>query len=158
MRILTNVTDIFNLPIGPSEAVCVTTNGIIKQNGRAVMGRGIAKTADDRFDLSRQLAHYLLKYGNRLFYMGVKRDAVTGHEMSIITFPTKHHWRDKSDIELIRTSAKQLVSTCDKFGITKCYLPCPGCANGGLDWEIQVEPVLEPILDDRFIIADSALR
>lgn len=41
MRILNTNRNIFDLPANNS-AVCVTTNGIIKQNGYAVMGKGIA--------------------------------------------------------------------------------------------------------------------
>lgn len=152
-----HTNDIFLLPAGPQEAVCVTTNGMIRKDGRAVMGRGIAKTADERFHLAENLARYLKDYGNRAFYMGIRTDRKTRRVMSVITFPTKHDWRDDSDLDLIQESAHQLVKICDKFGITKCYLTRPGCANGHLDWESQVKPVISPILDDRFIVADTAL-
>lgn len=72
----------------------------------------------------------------------------------VLTCPTKHDWRDRSDLTLIRRSCEQLVAICDKFGVRTCYLPRPGCANGGLDWETQVRPVVEPILDDRFVVVD----
>lgn len=89
--------------------------------------------------------------------MGLRKDNISGKWIRIITFPTKHHWRDESDLELIRTSAEQLIDICEGRGITSCYLTRPGCALGGLDWESQVRPLLEPILDDRFIIADYQL-
>ena len=155
MQIITEPKDIFALPEGPNEAICVTTNGIIKRNGHAVMGRGIALTANQRFNLSLQLAGYLTKFGNRAFHMGVKKDALTGRQMRVITFPTKHDWKDKSDIELIKTSAHQVAAICNKFNIKTCYLTKPGCSNGGLNWERQVRPVLEEILDDRFIVVDE---
>ena len=159
MRILTDVKDIFALPRGPKDAICVTTNGCVHKDGRAVMGRGIARMADLKFGLAEQLAGYLKRYGNRLFYMGPKTDRHTGRTMSVITFPTKHDWRDGSDLDLIKTSARQLVTACDKFGIETCYLIYPGCANGRLDWETQVRPAIEPILTgDRFVIADTALN
>lgn len=166
MIIAANVQDIFRLPAGPQDAVCITTNGCIRRDGHAVMGRGIALTADRRFrdpsrpgfQMSLVLADYLKKYGNRVFYMGALLDSYTGRTMSVITFPTKRDWRNDSDIELIRTSAHQLPATCEKFGIRRCYLTCPGCTNGHLDWESQVRPVIEPYLDDRFIIADTMLN
>lgn len=158
MRILHNPGDIFALPETTSEAVCVTTNGIVKRDGMAVMGAGIAKQANQSFDkLALKLGYYLTKYGNRVFDMGVYKNTRTGIMTRIITFPTKYDWRNDSDIELIKTSALQLVELCDKRNITTCYLPCPGCSNGGLDWERQVRPLLEPILDDRFVIADRRL-
>ena len=46
-------TDIINpfksLKGDGTEAICVTTNGIVMQNGKAVMGAGIAKFVRDSF-------------------------------------------------------------------------------------------------------------
>lgn len=146
------------LTVSEAEAVCVTTNGMIKNNGHAVMGAGIAKEADTRFHLAKRLADYLTKYGNRTFYMGVYNHELTGTPFAIITFPTKHNWRDKSDLELIRQSAENLDKICNNRGITKCYLPPVGCGYGGLDWNSQVKPILEPLLDDRFIIVFRTIK
>ena len=132
MLVLNGVTDIFAFPSSPKEAVAVTTNGIVKSDSRAVMGRGIAREADIRFSIGLQLAGYLKKYGNRAFCMGTKRDAKTGHVMLVLTFPTKHDWRGKSDLELIRASAIQLVELCDKFEIPRCYVSNPMAEARGL--------------------------
>ena len=143
--------NMFAIASGADDAVCVTTNGKIKKDGKAVMGKGIAKTADEYFSISGKLAKYLELYGNRVFDMGLYR--FSGCEpYHVITFPTKHDWRDDSDIELIKTSAEQLKALCDKRGIKTCYLPPVGCSNGHLDYERQVKPVIEKILDDRFIV------
>lgn len=158
MRILYNTSDIFELPKNHMEAVCITTNGVVKKNGCAVMGAGIAKQASVRFSgLARNLGDRLTQYGNQAYNMGLYKDNITGKWTRLITFPTKHHWRDKSDLELIEMSAKQIVDICDRRGITTCYLPRPGCANGGLDWNSQVKPLIDRILDDRFVIADHHL-
>lgn len=159
MKILSHVSDIFALPVDEKDAVCITTNGVIRKDGRAVMGRGIARIADIKFNLAPALADGLRKYGNHAFYMGALRDAQTGRVMSVITFPTKHDWKNKSDLDLIQQSARELIGLCNQYGIQRCYLPCPGCANGGLDWETQVRPLIEPILaGDRFVIADYGLN
>lgn len=63
----------------------------------------------------------------------------------------------KNHNEAVCVTTKQLIDICEGRGITSCYLTRPGCALGGLDWESQVRPLLEPILDDRFIIADYQL-
>lgn len=152
MQILHTSQNIFDLPVSAAEAVCVTTNGVIKQNGEAVMGAGIAKEANTRFHLACKLAEYLRKYGNRPFNMGVFTHEITGNQFAIITFPTKHHWREDSDQMLIKESAINLVKICDKWGIAKCYLPQVGCANGHLDWDSQVQPILGSLLDDRFVV------
>lgn len=99
MRILYNAGDIFTLPQSRNEAVCVTTNGAVKKNGYAVMGAGIAKQANMNFSgLARDLGDLLIQYGNRVYDMGFHKDSITGYWIRIITFPTKHHWRDKSDM------------------------------------------------------------
>jgi hypothetical protein len=143
--------NIFELP-QDGEAVCVTTNGVIKANGCAVMGAGIAKQADDIFHISPRLGMYLKKYGNRVFNMGKFINASQTKAINVITFPTKHHWKDNSDITLIIRSAEQLMEVCTKFGITKCYLTPPGCGCGKLNWETTVKPWLSQILDDRFVV------
>lgn len=142
--------NIFDLPQN-NEAVCVTTNGVIKTNGEAVMGAGIAKEANQLFHLSNLLGKYLEQYGNRAFNLG-RFQRPNGNVFTIFSFPTKQNWKDNSDITLICKSAEQLVEMCDKFGITKCYLPPVGCGCGGLNYENIVKPWISQILDDRFII------
>lgn len=59
MQVLSTDQNIFDLPDAPHTAVCVTTNGIVKRNGQAVMGKGIAKEADMRFHVSDLLGKKL---------------------------------------------------------------------------------------------------
>ena len=80
--------DIFELPKNRNEAVCITTNGIVKKNGCAVMGAGIAKQANMSFNgLARDLGALLSQYGNRVYDMGFRKDNVTGEWIKIITSP-----------------------------------------------------------------------
>lgn len=145
-----NNGNIFELPQN-NEAVCVTTNGIVKTNGQAVMGAGIAKQADQLFHLSNLLGKYLKQYGNRAFNLG-RFQRPNGDVFTVFSFPTKHDWKEDSDITLICKSAEQLMQMCDKFGITKCFLPPVGCGCGRLNYETTVKPWIEQILDDRFVI------
>ena len=144
---------IFDLPQN-GEAICITTNGIVKENGHAVMGTGIALQANKQFQLSARLGQYLKQYGNRAFNMG-KFSNNGSRYFTIFTLPTKHHWKDDSDITLICKSCEQLVEMCNKFGITKCYLTPPGCGCGNLNYEQLVKPWISMILDDRFIVVDN---
>lgn len=144
--------DIFQLPQN-GEAVCVTTNGVVKADGHAVMGAGIAKQADQLFNLSKRLGDYINQYGNRVFNMGKYTNG--SQLITVITFPTKHHWKNDSDINLIIKSCEQLIEICDKFGITKCYLTPPGCGCGHLSYENIVRPWISLMLDDRFIVVDN---
>ncbi|MCK5615962.1 ADP-ribose-binding protein [Candidatus Pacearchaeota archaeon] len=134
--------DIFKLA---AEAICVTTNGMIKKNQEAVMGAGIALTAKNKYpNLPLSLAIKLRIGGNHVFH--IPQDGV-----NIITFPTKNHWRDDSSITLIVQSCKELVALADDKGWENILLPRPGCSNGKLEWE-KVKLIIEPLLDDRFTV------
>lgn len=131
-----------NLWFFENDYKCVTTNGIVGSKG-LIMGVGIALQAKQRFpSLPNKVGEWVKKYGNRPFIC---------REELIITFPTKHHWKDKSDINLIRDSARKIVQIVNKYGIKKVYMPRPGCGNGGLDWQ-EVRDCIQEIFDDRFIV------
>lgn len=129
----------------PAQYVCVTTNGITR-GGSLVMGAGVALEAKRRFPgLPKKLGGHVARYGNRAFFCRPE---------GVITFPTKRHWRDPSDVKLIRTSAQQVVDICNKFAVRSVALPRPGCGNGGLTWDF-VRPYIEDILDERFTVVGS---
>ena len=147
MRVIHTTNNIFDMPTSENEAVCITTNGIIKRDGTAVMGAGIAKEADNRFHLSKELAQHLRTIGNvpHLF-------TATGiHNSKLISFPTKQHWKDDSSLALIEQSAQYLINLVDTHNIQQCYLTPPGCGCGHLSWE-TVKPILEKYFDNRFSI------
>ena len=137
--------NIFNM-LDKYDLVCTTTNGIVRANGRLVMGAGNAKAFRDYFpNLDLELGSKVSVYGNRPFLVYKKGKA-------ICSFPTKNHWRDKSDICLIQSSANALVKIATSRFLTRVALPAPGVGAGGLSWKKDVYPVLKPILDDRFVI------
>ncbi len=126
--------------LGP---VCITTNGIIKKDGTLVMGAGIALQAKQRFpDVPAKLADAVRKHGNHAFFL---------LKEIMFSFPTKHDWRDKTDIDLIAKSCRQLVDLTDRMAFKYVFLHKPGCANGQLDWA-EVNAVISSILDDRFTV------
>ncbi len=147
-----------NAPNAPA-AYAVTTNGLVKSDGKAVMGAGIAKYARDNFDgIDAMLGRLLKKYGNHAYFLGSHEDrnrSLAGLSPTIfaVSFPTKHDWREKSDIRLIRASAAELMKVADANNLKTVYMPMPGCSNGGLDYASQVRPAIAGILDDRFWVA-----
>lgn len=155
MQELITEEDIFNLP-AKGEAICITTNGIVKNNGNAVMGAGLAKQADELLNLSAKLGSYINQYGNRAFNLGQYQRRYLNTNLwftfTVFSFPTKNHYKDKSDINLIIKSCNELIEMCNKFNITQCYLVPPGCGLGGLSYEKQVRPVISQILDSRFTV------
>jgi hypothetical protein len=138
--------------------ICVTTNNVIKSNGEAVMGKGIALQAVEYaartfngVNLPLLLAEWLRNPAGGS-HVGLLRPT------NIISFPTKYDWRCGSSIALIRQSAKELMALIHdpafELGpLDIIALSPPGCSNGGLDWETQVRPAIADILcDDRFVV------
>lgn len=109
------IGDIWTKMSDDSSAVCVTTNGIWKKNGLAVMGKGIAKDADVRYQVSSQLGKNLRKHGNHVCDLG-RHISPNGHSFTMLAFPTKQHWKNPSDIRLIRRSAEELVALTNTMG------------------------------------------
>lgn len=129
-----------------NSVLVITTNGAVRKDGACVMGRGIALEAAQSFpEIPFRLGNYIKQYGNRCFSLG------KWGKYHLVSFPVKHHWKEEADIQLISTSARQLVEMADKYGWGHVFMPQPGCGNGRLLWR-DVEPVLAPILDDRFIV------
>jgi hypothetical protein len=111
------------------------------------MGRGCAAEAAARDKtLPAMLGHHLKMNGNVVGMIGV----IAG--TPILSFPVKHNWWEKADLDLIQRSAQQTVHWENQQDLpTTILLPRPGCGNGNLQWS-DVKKVLEPILDDRFYI------
>lgn len=158
--------------IGQVDALCVTTNGFRKNNGECVMGRGIARQLANRYPrLPLILGEHIRDNGN---IPGVLID----HEgTDIVSFPVKpdtfvvddsksnvvqhmmHQFKSRStapgwasvaSIAIIRSSAQQLVEMANEYHWERIAIPRAGCGAGELSWFV-VKPVLDNILDDRFI-------
>lgn len=146
------------------DARVITTNGYIKANGRAVMGRGCAREARDRFPaLDLWLGGCLLQHGNRCFRTRIADDS---GEWDLVTFPVKPEfgrggvpgWGAPADLDLIRESVYQLVEMANKFEWKRVLMPRPGCGNGGLDWDVVRTMLLGTgMLDDRFEVISYAV-
>lgn len=144
----TLIGDVFKLA-EPNTVVCVTTNGVLTKEKKAVMGKGIAKVARDNFlDIDVKLSTYLQKYGNRCFNLGGY--SYKGKPLTIVSFPTKHSWDNDGDLPLIKKSVSELIQMANKYNWSKIYLPFPGGGAGNLTWD-EVSPLLVD-LDDRFTI------
>lgn len=140
--------DLFEKP-GYNDGICVTTNGVIKNNGKAVMGAGIALEFDKRFDLAGILGKKIFENGNHAYFL---KQALSNTGLyKIFSFPTKEHWKNDADIDLIKRSCHELIELCYKYDVYKCYFPAPGCGCGNLDLKHVIEEI-STILDDRFIL------
>ena len=157
-----------------ADAICITTNGFVKGNGRGVTGLGCARTATSKwpnFDL--ELGRNIRNVGNIPTIVLEKN-----HERpyTVISFPVKpakvicewdkgnvvsHQqskfqsgqrvpgWAAKARMSIILDSATKLVNLINALGYENVILPRPGCGAGELDWDL-VGPRLHRVLDDRF--------
>jgi len=148
----------------------ITTNGFVKNNGEAVMGRGCAKTASKLWpELPAYLGKQISEHGNHVHHIAsietskahFKSDKTNSFEL--YSFPVKPIWERqngkmvpgwacKAQLELIARSARELVKIADdyfSFADPAILLPRAGCGNGERTWK-EVEPILDEILDDRF--------
>ena len=125
--------------LDPGVVYVITTNGYVRNDGAAVMGRGTAKVAATlNPSLPRILGDLLLAYGNRPYVL----------PGNFVTLPVKHNWDEKADVDLINESLKGLGYLYSLYDWTtrQMYLPRPGCGNGQLSWH-QVEPLVKEWFD-----------
>lgn len=143
-------TDIFYPSfVKTMDAICFTSNGVLKSNGDLVMGKGVAKAFADKFPyLPAFFGKRVKQSGNRVFACPSSYD---GKQIVVCSFPTKHHWRDPSDLKLIEKSAHELVGITSELKWKHVALPYPGIGLGGLD-KATVRTIIKPILDDRFYV------
>lgn len=132
--------------IGLADAICITTNGIVKMDGTLVMGKGIAKEAADMFPgIDMNLGDKVRRFGNKPTIAAIRNGT------RIVSFPTKNHWKDPSDITLITRSAEIIKELANGLKWQYIAVPKPGCGCGLLTWSM-VKSALEPIFDNRFVI------
>lgn len=128
------------------DVIVIPTNGIVKTDYKLVMGKGVALKAKQLYpDIDLVLGSEVKYYGNKCYL-------ITNYDKTIISFPTKHHYKNKSDLVLIEKGLSELVTIANDNNLLEIYLPKLGCGNGELDYLTEVKPLLERYLDDRFTV------
>lgn len=130
----------------PADLRVVTTNGVVGTSGNLIMGAGVAKKAMQVHPwLPATLGAWVKEHGNVPFI---------DVEAGIITLPTKHHWKDDSDINLIVSSVERVVVLVNALPFPeerRVAMTRPGCGNGRLQWS-DVKDAIKHLLDDRFFV------
>lgn len=116
---------------------------VITTNTVGAMGRGIA--------LSFKKLHY---DAYRKYRQLCKEGRYTEHSLvtinrkgnSYLLFPTKRHFKDKSDVQLIRDNLFKLSRIYMELGIDELHMPMLGCGNGWLNDKEQGQ-VMQAITD-----------
>lgn len=149
--------------VGRADCICVTTNGTIKGNGELVMGAGVAKQFYDRYKdlgiatiLAKKLYKgtplnkmHVVNSKDNICYLAI--DAKYNQGTHVLSFPTKNHFMDKGDLELIKRSAHRAVLFADMYNLKSIIIPSPGTGCGKLKEE-DVYNAINEILDERFTI------
>jgi O-acetyl-ADP-ribose deacetylase (regulator of RNase III) len=129
------VSDLFQSPAQ------VLVNAV---NTVGVMGKGIA--AEFRQFYPDMFEQYRLLCERGQFDIGQLWLYKTPHKW-VLNFPTKRHWRDPSELAFIEAGLEKFVHTYADKSITSVSFPLLGSGLGGLDWESQVRPLMERVLD-----------
>ncbi len=128
--------------------IAIPTNGSVRNDGKAVMGRGLAQEAAQKFPGLARLLGLRLQRGSNIPYLF--------SQYKIVTIPVKHKWRDNADLDLILQSCRNLKHLT-AINFYPLYIPHLGCGFGRLSW-VDVKPALEQALSDDFIVVSRSVN
>ena len=115
-----------------------------------VMGKGLALEFKNKYPLNFQ--KYKAFCDNASFHIGNLLIVPVDNKF-IVNFPTKKHWKNKSDLEFIKIGLEELKVAIKDFNIKSIAIPKLGCGLGGLDWN----EVFDLIKDFHNSIVDNVL-
>jgi O-acetyl-ADP-ribose deacetylase (regulator of RNase III) len=113
-----------------------------------VMGRGIA------LQFKKRYPDYFVEYEQACKCGEVIPGKITVYETRqltmpkyIISFPTKRHWRDDSEIGDIVSGLADLKKVIADYDIKSIALPPLGAGLGGLDWQVVKRVIISALSD-----------
>jgi len=139
--------------LSDAEALVNTVNCV------GVMGRGIALRFKQAYPSNFKAYESACNKGD------VQPGKMFVHETGqltprlIINFPTKRHWRGKSQMVDIEAGLTSLVQVINDFKITSIAIPPLGSGLGGLHWpdvRTRIESALETLVDVRIVVFEPA--
>ena len=139
-----------NLLEADTQALVNTVNTV------GVMGKGIALMFKQQFPENFKRYAKACKSGDmqvgKMFVVAIDAPSIQHSQPQlkqrwIVNFPTKQHWRAKSQIEWIQAGLQDLRQWLIDNRIESIAIPALGAGNGGLPWQ-QVKPLIEQTLGD----------
>lgn len=108
-------------------------------NCEGYMGKGIAYQFKIKFPENNK--DYVRACKNGRLYVGTLHFFCEDN-ITIINFPTKNKWREKSKMSYIETGLDELIKLLPQLSVKSVAIPPLGCGNGGLVWS-EVKEVIE---------------
>lgn len=115
----------------------ITTNRSVRRDGRAVMGRGTAAQAAEKFPWLPEW------YGKQL--LAGRTGVVTCEAARLVLFPVKERWHDQADLEIMRNSYQELVAL--RSLLPHLVMPLPGAGFGELPMATALELAVKYLAD-----------
>lgn len=137
-------SDLWEHVNAPGHLICISTNGFIKKNGAAVMGRGCALQA------TRIYPGVPMLLGTYIRHNGNNPGLLYGEKFTLGILPVKHNWWERADLALIKRSVDWLreeLGQLHLLGHHTVHVPRLGCGNGGRNWEKEVRPLMQTLPD-----------
>lgn len=109
-----------------------------------VMGNGLALYMKLRYP------SLFAKYRNAIskgeLVSGMLRLVTVEDGRRVLLFPTKHHFSEDSDPQLIEAGLRKLFNNYQTVGITGLAFPMVGCGKGNLSYDSTVKPLFDRYL------------
>lgn len=152
MTILFKTGDMFNENV---DAIVNTVNCV------GVMGKGVAlefkKRWPENYAAYKKLCEQKKIQPGSMFVFDKSSLLSEDGPRYLVNFPTKNHWRAKSQLSFIEDGLNDLVAQIRFYQIKSIAIPPLGCGNGGLDWDVVKPLIINKLsaLDDVQVIIFS---
>lgn len=124
------------------DSLCNTI--VIPVNRVGVMGKGLALEAKKKYPKTfKEYRGLCLQHEFGCLSLHREWD-----NRNVLCLATKEHWREDSNIELIRKSLLRLMNHRQLSIIRSIAIPKIGCGLGNLNWDEIVYPLIKEILKD----------
>ena len=125
--------------MSPAKVIVNTVNTV------GVMGKGLARRFKDIYpDMFEEYRTRCLDGRLDIGHLMIWRTP----NKWVLNFPTKKHWRNPSTIEYIERGLEEFRKAYSDEKIESIAFPPLGCGHGGLDFDTDVQPLLEKHLSD----------
>lgn len=131
MPIIFTTGDLFD---SRADAIVVTINCV------GAMGKGIALTCKQRYPEIYNFYHKACSEGA---YEPGAIHVFDAYTPNVILAATKNHWRNRSEFIWVRDCVDELAHYLTKYPEHSIAIPPLGCGNGGLDWPVVRELLIE---------------